>query len=155
MFCPPARILLLLLLAAGTGGAATTQVATDKPIVNFRLPGFTPEGNRDWLVRGSEGRILKDGLVDITGLNLSIFDGLPDGKMETLILSPSARVDPTEQVVRGADSIRVIDNRFEATGVDWMFSSRKDKASSQRENKVSIGKNVRVVLHIQLKDILQ
>jgi hypothetical protein len=145
----PARILLLLLLAPGIGGAATTQVATDKPIVNFRLPGFTAEGNRAWLVRGSEARYQKEGLVDITGLNLSVFTGLADGKVETLILSPSAQAIPSQQVVHGADSIRVINDRLDATGADWRFSY------TNQEKKVSIGKNVRVVLHTQLKDILQ
>jgi hypothetical protein len=148
---PPVLLVLFLLflLAAGTGGAATTQVAIDKPIVNFRLPRFTPEGNRAWLVRGSEARYLKEGLVDITGLNLSVFNGLADGKVETLILSPSARVVPSEQVVHGADSIRVINDRLDATGLDWRFSY------TDQEKKVSISKNVRVVLHTQLKNILQ
>lgn len=143
----PFRNLVVFLLAASSGWAATTQIAPDKPIINFRLPNFTPEGHRSWLVRGSEARFLKEGQVDITGLNLSIFSGLADGKVETLILSPSAKVVPDDQLVRGNDSIRVINDRFEATGSDWSYS--------HRDQKVSIGKNVRVVLHTQLKDILQ
>jgi lipopolysaccharide export system protein LptC len=137
----------VFLLAAGAGLAANTQIATDMPIVNFRLPDFTPEGYRSWLVRGSEARYLKDGQVDITALNLTIFTGLADGKVETLILSPSAQVHPGDQLVRGRDSIRVINDRFEATGSDWNYS--------HRDKKVSIGKNVRVILHTQLKSILQ
>jgi len=143
----PFPSLLVCLLAALPGLAATTQIAPDKPIVNFRLPDFTPEGNRAWLVRGSEARYQKEGLIDIIGLNLSIFTGLPDGKVETLILSPSARVLPNDQLVRGSESIRVINDRFEATGSDWSYA--------HRDKKVSIGKNVRVVLHTQLKDILK
>ncbi len=141
------RQILLFLLVATAALAATTQIAPDKPIVNFRLPDFTPEGHRAWLVRGSEARYQKEGRVDITGLNLSIFTGLADGKVETLILSPSAQVLPSEQLIRGDDSIRVINDRFEATGSDWTYA--------HRDKKVSIGKNVRVVLHTQLKDILQ
>ena len=143
----PFRSFLVFLLATSAGWSATTQITTDRPIINFRLPHFTPEGHRSWLVRGSEARYLKEGQVDITGLNLSIFTGEADGKVETLILSPSAQVLPADQVVRGADSIRVINDRFEATGSDWNYS--------QRDQKVSIGKNVRVVLHTQLKNILQ
>lgn len=141
------RQILLFVLVATAALAATTQIAPDKPIVNFRLPDFTPEGHRAWLVRGSEARYQKEGRVDITGLNLSIFTGLADGKVETLILSPSAQVLPSEQLIRGDDSIRVINDRFEATGSDWTYA--------HRDKKVSIGKNVRVVLHTQLKDILQ
>src|SRR5215207_4746389 len=104
---------LLLIFATGAAFAANTQIAPNQPIVNFRLPDFTPEGHRSWLVRGSEARYQKEGFVNITGLNLSIFTGLADGKVETLILSPSAQVLPTDQIVRGSDSIRVINDRFE------------------------------------------
>jgi len=143
----PFRSLLAFLLATSAGQAATTQITPDKPIINFRLPDFTPEGHRSWLVRGSEARYQAEGLVDITGLNLSIFTGLADGKVETLILSPSAQVVPADQIVRGNDSIRVINDRFEATGSEWTYS--------HRDKNVSIRKNVRVVLRTQLKNILQ
>ena len=138
---------LLLLLAAGTLLASTTRIATDKPIVNFRLPDFTPEGHRSWLVRGSEARYANEGLVDIKELNLTIFTGLADEKVETLILSPVAQVHLQDQQVGGPESIRVINDRFEATGAGWNYD--------HREKKVSITRNVRVVLHTQLNDILK
>lgn len=141
------KFTLLLLFPAFLALGANTQISTDRPIVNFRLPSFTPEGNRSWLVRGSEARYVSPEQVDITGLNLSIFTGLPDGQVETLILSPSAQVRPGELKVRGHDTIRVINDRFEATGSDWNYS--------HREKKVSIGKNVHVVLHTELKAMLQ
>jgi hypothetical protein len=143
----PFRSLLAFLLAASAGQAATTQITPDKPIINFRLPDFTPEGYRSKLVRGSEARYQPGGVIDIIGLNLSIYTGDADGKVETLILSPSAQVVPAEEIVRGNDSIRVIDDRLEATGSEWTYS--------HRDKNVSIRKNVRVVLRTQLKDILQ
>ena len=91
------QIVLFLFLSTLAAHGANTQIAPDQPIVNFRLPDFTPEGNRSWLVRGSEARYVNKGQVDIKGLNLSIFTGLPDGKVETLILSPSAQVLPGDQ----------------------------------------------------------
>ena len=49
--------------------------------------------------------------------------------------------------IAGSDTIRVINDHFEATGSNWSYA-HKDK-------KVSIGKNVRVILHTQLNSILQ
>ncbi len=141
------KFILLLLFPAFLTLGAKTQISTDRPIVNFRLPSFTPEGNRAWLVRGSEARYASQEEVDITGLNLSIFTGLPDGQVETLILSPSAQVRPGELQVRGHDTIRVINDRFEATGSEWNYN--------HREKKVSISKNVHVVLHTELKAFLK
>jgi hypothetical protein len=141
------KLILFLFLPALAAQAANTQVAPDEPIVNFRLPEFTPEGNRSWLVRGSEARYASREQVEIKGLNLAIYTGLPDGRVETHILSPAAQVRPGEMLVRGSDTIRVINDRFEATGSEWNYS--------HREKKISIGKNVHVILHTQLKDILQ
>ena len=141
------RSLLLLVIAAGPVLAATTRIATDKPIVNFRLPDFTPEGHRSWLVRGSEARYANDGLVDITGLNLTIFTGRADDKVETLILSPAAQVRIADRQVSGPDTIRIINDRFEASGSEWSYD--------HGEKKVSIARNVRVILHTQLNDILK
>src|SRR5258708_7748559 len=97
------QFILCFAFLTGTAAAlaAGTEIATDKPIINFRLPEFTPEGNRSWLVRGSEARYATQGQVNITGLNLSIFTGLPDGKVETLILSPAAQVRYTDMVAQG------------------------------------------------------
>jgi len=144
---PLPKLVALLLCSAVTALGANTQLAPDQAIVNFRLPEFTPEGNRSWLVRGSEARYPAPGQIDIKGLNLSIFTGLPDGRVETLILSPFAQVLLTDKLVRGSDTIRVINDNFEATGSDWNYN--------HREKKVSINKNVHVVLHTELKAILQ
>ena len=143
------RILFFFAFLAATdaGFAANTEIAPGKPIINFRLPEFTPEGNRAWLVRGSEARYANQGIVNITGLNLSIFTGQPDGKVETMILSPSAQIRYTDMVAQGKESIRIINDRFDATGTTWNYW--------HKEKKVSMAGNVRVVLHTELKDILK
>ena len=138
---------LILLLAAGTALASSTRIATDKPIVNFRLPDFTPEGHRSWLVRGTEARYANEGIVEIKELNLTIFTGRADEKVETLILSPAAQVRLNERQVSGPESIRIINDRFEASGSGWSYD--------HAEKKVSIARNVRVILHTQLNDILK
>lgn len=139
---------LLLLLAATAGPApANTRIATDKPVINFRLPQFTPEGFRASLVRGTEGRYVSDGLVDIKELNLTLFNRTAEEKVETLLLSPSAQVRIADQQVTGADFIRVINDQFEASGSQWSYD--------HKEKKISIAKNVRVILRTQLNDILK
>lgn len=143
----PSWKILLFLLVAGAAVASTTRVATDKPIVNFRLPDFTPEGYRSSLVRGTEARYALEGLVDIRELNLTIFTGDADDKIETVILSPSARIKLADRQVTGEESIRIINDRFEATGHNWTYD--------HEAKRVSITKNVRVILHTQLNDILK
>lgn len=139
------KFLLLLLPVAALG--ATTQVTTDRPIINFRLPTFTPEGFRSWLVRGSEARFKSKDEIHVQGLTLTIYTGQADGRIETMILSPAARVLPDEALVTGPGTIRVINDDFEASGTDWRYT--------HREKRVSISQNVHVTFRAELKDFLK
>ncbi len=142
-----AKRILLSLLPAAAALAANTQISTDKPILNFRLPAFSPEGYRAWLVRGSEARYIGENQIDIKELTLSVFSGRADEKVDTLILSPAAVVHPADAVVTGPSRIRVINDQFEASGTEWHYA--------QKDKKVSIAKNVRVTFQAEFKDFLK
>lgn len=144
---PLLRKLLLGLVPAAAAWAATTQISTDKPIVNFRLPTYTPEGYRAWLVRGTEARFFGDNQIDIKELTLSIFSGQADEKVDTLILSPSAVVQQNDSIATGSGIIRVIGDQFEASGSLWRYE--------HRTKKITINRNVRVILHAEFKDYLK
>jgi hypothetical protein len=143
------RLLCALLPAAAAVAAlaASTQIAADKPIINFSLPTLTPEGNRSWLVRGSEAIVVSQDQIDIKELTLSLFSGQPDGKVETMILSPKARVQPAESVVTGENTIRVINDEYEATGSEWRYA--------HKEKRVTIAHHVRVAFNAELKEFLK
>lgn len=144
------RILFLscLLAIAAVAFAATTQISPDKPVINFRLPNFTPEGYRSWLVRGSQAQYLpKTNEVDVKDLTLSVFSGKSDDKMTTMILSPTAKVLPDKSLVVSDSTIRVINDDFEATGTGWRYD--------HKERKTTIDKKVRVTLHGEIKNFLK
>jgi hypothetical protein len=141
------RLILLCVLPAAAL-AQGTSISTEKPIVNFRLPAFTPEGNRAWLVRGSEARYAGPNEIGIKELTLSIFAAKSaEEKVDTLILSPLAVVHPADAVITGPEGIRVLSDQFEASGSGWRYA-HKDK-------KVSIAKNVRVAFRAEFKDFLK
>ncbi len=142
-------LIVLLPIAAGlTAPAATTQISPDKPVINFRLPNFTPEGFRSWLVRGSEAYFLpKENQINIKELTLSQFSGKSDGKLLTMMLSPTATVFPNESLVTGDSTIRVINDDFEASGTGWR--------GELKEKKIHLNKNVRVVFHAEFKELLK
>ena len=144
----PTRNLLLLLLPAAAALAATSTISSGKPVINFRLPAFTADGHRAWLVRGSEARFVSPQQITVKELTLSIFPGKADNeKVETLILSPTAEVRPDAAVVTGTDTIRVINDQFEANGTGWRYA--------HKEKKVSITRNVRITFRAEFKDILK
>lgn len=124
-----------------------TSLTTDAPVINFRVPTFTKEGHRSWLLCGSEGRYINEDQLDVTNLNLTVFSGDASNHVESVFLSPSATALLNAGQVRGLGRLRLITDDFEATGADWLYD--------HRQKKVSIRKDVHVVFHTQLKDILR
>jgi lipopolysaccharide export system protein LptC len=126
----------------------STRISTDAPILNFRLPMYTvPDGYRAWLVTGSEARVISPNDIDIKELTMTIFSGDGRDHIDTLILSPAARIAPEDQIASGDSPIRVINDNFEDTGIGWRYE--------HKEKKVSITRHVRVVLQSELKDLLK
>jgi lipopolysaccharide export system protein LptC len=152
MHVPVRKILLvaLSLIGASSAWSAGPQVSSEKPIVNFRLPMFTPEGNRAWLARGSEARFISREQVHVKELTLSVFSKTLENKVETLILSPEATVYPAQSVVTGPDSIRIINDEFEATGYDWRYTHK-----DQFNWNIKINQRARVVFRASITGLLQ
>jgi hypothetical protein len=143
----PLALVAALAAAAAAPGQVTTRIASDAPIVNFRLPTFTAEGHREWLVRGSEARMPSLQEVDVRELTLTIFTGDASERIDTIILSPVAKVLTEPQVVTGPEAIRVLNDEFEASGADWRYD--------HRAKRISIRKDVRVAFRAELKNLLQ
>jgi hypothetical protein len=141
------RHLPFLLLSATAAFAVGTEVSTAKPIINFSLPSFTPEGYREWLIRGSQAFYIGPDQINIRELTLSIFSGQANDKVQTMILSPDATVHPAEGVVSGPTTIRVLNDDIEASGANWQYF--------QKDKRVTIARDVHVIFQAELKDFLQ
>lgn len=149
----PRRLPLLLGLCALLGATgvlhaqSATRIASNTPVINFRLPTFTPEGYRAWLLRGSEAMFTDDDHLAVKELSLTIFTGNADDRIDTMLLSPSARIVLSSQTASGEETIRMINGTYEATGRGWTYL-HKDK-------KVLLHKHVRVVIRSELQNFLQ
>lgn len=126
------------------------SVSPKAPIINFSLPTFTnPDGYRHWLVRGSEAWMTEQNTINVKELTLSVFSGDASNRIDTMMLSPSARVQPNEQIITGDSTLRVINlhDGFEATGEGWKYTDKNKE--------VTLHKKVRVVLRAEFKNILK
>jgi hypothetical protein len=125
----------------------STSFTVSAPVINFRVPTFTRDGFRSWLVCGAQGVYVNETQLNVVDLNLTVFAGNATNKVDSIFLSPSAIALIGEGSVRGPTTVRVITDDFEATGEDWLYD--------HRQNKVFIHRNVRVVFHARLNDILR
>lgn len=124
-----------------------TAFTAGAPVVNFRVTTFTAEGHRSWLLSGSEGVYVSQNQLDVTDLNLTVFVGDASNRVDSIFLSPAATALVNDGQVRGPGTLRLITDDFEATGENWFYD--------HGAKKVSIRKNVRVVFHSQLQNMLR
>jgi len=142
---------LKTLLAGAALLAAPLCRAEDAPIAppakNWTLPLFTKEGYRQMTLKGAEVRPVTSDQVEIGGLDVTVFSGGPEAKVDTVILSPEASFMINEKIARGDQSVRLIRDDVDVTGVGWTYYYNQKKAL--------IYHGAHVVFHSGLPDILR
>jgi hypothetical protein len=141
----PAIFLGLLLLAFNLGHAA--EDTPSEPAKNFILPTFTREGYYSMRLCGSEARMLTLHLIELDDMKLTVFSGDASNRVDWVLLSPLARVSIDEDVARGPGTIRLVRDDLDLTGEQWTYN--------HANKSISIAKNVRVVFHSELTDLLK
>lgn len=139
---------LVLCLLAGSSllARAALPITTQTPVEHFELPTFNRLGNRSMLIQGYRA-VVRAQTVDLVDLNLTIFAGDPRSTVETVILSPAATVNPTDETVHGSGPVRVLRDNLEITGVGWSYD--------HRQKTVSIASHARIAFQAPLPDILK
>ncbi len=146
MRLPSAIFLGLLPLAFNLGHAAENTPSTE-PAKIFTTATFTPEGYRSMLVQGTEVRMLTPRLFQFADTKLTIFKGTASNRVDSVLLSPIARVSLDEDTASGPSSVRLVCDDLELTGEQWTYDHAKKN--------ISIAQNVRVVFYSELKDLLK
>lgn len=117
------------------------------PARNWTLPMFTKEGYRQMTIRGDEVHPVSNDRVDIVGMNVTVFSGGPDAKVDSVLLSPEASFLLTEKVARGSKSVRLVRDDVEVSGEGWTYL--------YNEKKVLISRHAHIVFHTALPDMLK
>ena len=134
-------------LLALVPGAPAQDVAVAPPARNWTLPLFTKEGYRQMTLRGDRVQAITADRVDIVGMNVTVFSGGPDPKVDSVLLSPEATFLINEKVARGATTVRLVRDDIEVTGVGWTYI--------YNEKKVLISRHAHIVFHSALPDLLK
>jgi hypothetical protein len=134
-------IFLGLLPLASNLGHATESALSAEPAKNFILPTFTREGYYSMRLCGAEARMLTLRLIQLDDMTLTVFSGDASNRVDSVLLSPRALVSLDN------DTIRLIRDDLDLTGEQWTYDHPKKS--------ISIARNVRVVFHSELKDLLK
>ena len=127
---------------------AQAQSPSTAPAVNWALPIFTDkEGFRSMTLRGSAANIAPNDGVAVTDLNITVFSGDAAARVTTVFLSPAATFYPKTKQATGTKAVRIVRDDLEATGTTWTYD--------HAQKRVTLDGNVRIVLNLEIKDLLK
>jgi hypothetical protein len=112
---------------------AAPQVSATAPIKNFRLPVFTPEGFRHLMLRAGEA-LPTPTRIDVQEMELTLFTGRADERIDSMLAAPSALFLPEKQFVSGRESVRLERLDLTVTGTDWSYDHASRKILIQHDS---------------------
>ncbi len=140
-------LVLVLVLPLCASADTTPQIKSSAPIKNFRLPSFDKAGFRTSFMRADEAMIVSNTQIDVKKMNFTLFTTDGSGRIDCILLSPSATAYTDKQVVTGQESVRFMRDDVEVTGEQWTYF--------HQEKRVLIKNNARVTFRDELKDIIK
>jgi len=134
-------------LAAAPAAVPAQDIPVAPPARDWTLPLFTKEGYRQMTLRGEQVQPVTTDRVDIVGMNVTVFNGAADARVDSVLVSPQATFLINERIARGAQMVRLVRDDIEVQGQDWTYI--------YNEKKVLINRGAHVVFHAALPNILK
>lgn len=138
---------LLLGLSASLSGAVPPPAPGLSPAQDWKLPLFTKEGFRSMSLRGDRVYPLGPDRIDVENIEITVFSGDKSQQVKSILLSAKASYLPKEQRASGPGAVRLIRDDGEISGEDWTYEKNGEK--------VSIRRNARIVLNMNIGDMLK
>ena len=152
MICRRSFYLCLLVGCAGLLVAASDSPprATDS-VINLRFPTFSdgqPARQIALLLAGTAHFANPERTqIEATDVAYTTYKTEGDKKVDTVLTSPAATVFTDREVLRGEQSVRIVNDEVDITGERWNYS--------HKENIVTIGRNAHIVFRSSLPSLLK
>ena len=139
--------LLFALCALPLGLLVNSQILPDAPIEGVRITMFSVEGFRLWNLKGSSATYEDNGIVEMTNMDLQIYQGEQGKDVDMRIQGAEAVYQSTDRAVAGDGGVIVDGEFYEIEGESWNYS--------QDDRIVHVHKNVKVVIDYELEAFLK
>jgi hypothetical protein len=146
--------LFLLLLAGFVGflpGASGPSPGDNDKVINLRFPTFSddqPSRRVAMLLAGTARFANQERTqIDATEVVYTTYKSTGEEKVDAVLTSPAATVFTDQEILRGDQSVKIVNDEVDITGERWNYF--------HKENKVTIGRNARVVFRGSLPSLLK
>ena len=128
------RIVAAAVLAGAVAGGAQAQLE-GQAVKGFRLPEYGEDGKLKQQLYGETATFLRDGIIQLTGLKIEIFN---DGQVTARVYSPECVYDRNRKRAASKEHIRIVAEKAVLTGDGFAWTGEKEQ--------FQIFKNAKVVL---------
>lgn len=137
----------LLLSWVAPAPAQVPRLSSPAPVKSYSISFFSDLGYHNLHVKGATADVSDPEHIVVTGLTLTIFTGDESQRVETVILSPQAVLEPEPQRVTGPSTVRLVRDDLELTGEDWTYE--------HAAKRILIRRNARILFRAPLADLLK
>jgi len=123
------------------------QIRASAPIKNFRLPTFTVQGYREFMLRAGEAIIPDAYRIEVKEMELTLFTRTAADEIDAMLAAPSATFFPKVQIVSGDDTMRLERSDLSVSGAGWTYD--------HKTRKLIITRDARVTFHAPIGDIIK
>lgn len=140
-------LVLSAVLIAYHGLQVNSQILPDAPIEGIRVTMFSDEGFKLWNLQGESASYMENGMVEVVGMNLDVFQGKEGKEVDMRILAAEAIYQSNDKTVSGDGGVFVDGDFYTIEGDSWRYS--------QDDRIVKVTSNVTVVINYQLGAFLK
>jgi hypothetical protein len=123
------------------------QVRAAAPIKNFRLPTFTVEGYREFMMRAGEAILPTPDQINVNEMELTVFTRTAEEQIDAMLAAPSASFFPKDQLVRGDDTVRLERADLTVTGAGWTYDHKAQK--------LTVTRDAHIILRAPIGDVIK
>lgn len=122
---------------------ASAQLPESAPIRRFVLPGFDPQtGFLTWELRGDQAQLRGQSHVDVSGMQLRLFEGDGTAEATATIRSPQARVSLEDGTASGPGALALEADAYRIAGEQWRWDNAARRLEISRDARVEISANL-------------
>ncbi len=122
------------LVVLGWAVAASAQLE-GQAVKGFRLPEYDADGKLKQQLYGETATFLADGIIQLTGLKIEIFN---KGEVTARVYSPLCAYDPTRKRAASKDHIRIVVEKGVLTGDGFAWNGENQQFQIFKNAKVTL-----------------
>ena len=121
--------------ALAGASAASAQMLEGQAVKGFRLPEYDADGKLKQQLYGETATFLPDGIIQLTGLKIEIFN---KGEVTARVYSPLCAYDPNRKRAASKDHIRIVVEKGVLTGDGFAWNGENQQFQIFKNAKVTL-----------------